>query len=376
MALYKRGTVYWYTFVFQGKRFQGSTKLRNIRKAETFVTTLKSNLALGRIGIRELKPGPALQIYAEDFKKFIAIHNKKRPRTIGFYEEKLKRLLEFKPLAETRISEIDEKLIQQYVEHRATSVGPGSINRELATLRKALRIAWKTHKLISGVPSFLRLPGEVERDFVLSYEQEKAYLAQATATLRDFAILSLDTGVRAGEGASLAWEDVHLESAPNAKLGYIFIREGKSKNARRILSITPRVKTMLANRRRFNPEGKYVFPGIRKGTHVLVSSLGHLHIAARQNTILEDGKVLPKTFVLHSLRHTFGTRLGLCPDADAFTIMRIMGHSSVMVSQKYVHPTPARLERAFEQLETMNAMLRGEARPEVPTVSTTGAMKG
>jgi hypothetical protein len=39
---------------------------------------------------------------------------------------------------------------------------------------------------------------------------------------------------------------------------------------------------------------------------------------------------------------------------DAFTIMRIAGHSSITVSQKYVHPTPESLERAFEKLEAFN----------------------
>ena len=34
--------------------------------------------------------------------------------------------------------------------------------------------------------------------------------------------------------------------------------------------------------------------------------------------------------------------------------MKIAGHSSVTVSQKYVHPSPEAIERAFERLETMN----------------------
>jgi hypothetical protein len=36
---------------------------------------------------------------------------------------------------------------------------------------------------------------------------------------------------------------------------------------------------------------------------------------------------------------------------DAFTIMRIVGHSSIVVSQLYVHPTPAAVERSFEPLQ-------------------------
>jgi hypothetical protein len=39
------------------------------------------------------------------------------------------------------------------------------------------------------------------------------------------------------------------------------------------------------------------------------------------------------------------------PTADAFTVMRIMGHSSITVSQRYVHPTPETMENAFVALE-------------------------
>ena len=61
----------------------------------------------------------------------------------------------------------------------------------------------------------------------------------------------------------------------------------------------------------------------------------------------------PGDFVLHSLRHTCLTRLGEA-GADAFTIMKLAGHSSVTVSQRYVHPTPESVERAFDRLEALN----------------------
>ena len=79
--------------------------------------------------------------------------------------------------------------------------------------------------------------------------------------------------------------------------------------------------------------------------------------------------------VIHSFRHTFGTRLGEAR-ADAFTIMRAMGHSSVTVSQKYVHPTPEAMERAFEQLEALNqkavsSLPEAEKRQLPATISAT-----
>jgi hypothetical protein len=51
------------------------------------------------------------------------------------------------------------------------------------------------------------------------------------------------------------------------------------------------------------------------------------------------------------LRHTFGTRLWC---ADAFTIVRLMGHSTVTVSQRYDSPVPEAVELAFERMTTLN----------------------
>src|ERR1039458_4242887 len=62
---------------------------------------------------------------------------------------------------------------------------------------------------------------------------------------------------------------------------------------------------------------------------------------------------LPEDFVVHSLRHTMLTRLSLL-GVDAFTIMRIAGHSSITISLRYVGPSPEPVERAFEKLEVSN----------------------
>jgi Phage integrase family len=62
--------------------------------------------------------------------------------------------------------------------------------------------------------------------------------------------------------------------------------------------------------------------------------------------------LFPADFVLHSLRHTMLTRLGES-GTDAFTIMRVADHSSIVVSQRYIHPTPESVERAFRGAATV-----------------------
>ena len=58
------------------------------------------------------------------------------------------------------------------------------------------------------------------------------------------------------------------------------------------------------------------------------------------------------------------TRLGEA-GADAFAIMRIAGHSSVTVSQRYIHPSPETLERVFDRLESWNGQQVARQLPEV-----------
>jgi len=65
-------------------------------------------------------------------------------------------------------------------------------------------------------------------------------------------------------------------------------------------------------------------------------------------------------FRIYDLRHIFGTRLAES-GADPFTIMKIMGHSSISTSQTYVHPTPERLEDAFTSVQANTLRRRQDA---------------
>jgi hypothetical protein len=60
---------------------------------------------------------------------------------------------------------------------------------------------------------------------------------------------------------------------------------------------------------------------------------------------------------------------------DAFTIMRIAGHSSIVVSRRYIHPTPEAVEWAFQRLQLHGSEVEIEAKRLPPaTVSVTLGM--
>ena len=337
MAIFKRGGVYWYEFVWEGKRIQRSTKTGNQKAAINIEAAERLRLAEERGGIKKKKKKkevPTLAQFAPRFKEHIQLRCAQKAQTIRFYKSKLDRLLEFPPLAAARLDKITEELIEHYVAGRAEKkLAPASINRELATLRRILYLA-KRWSIVTTVPTITMLDGEHERTFVLSREMEPHYLGFAPAHLRDAAILLLDSGLRVGELCSLRWSDVHLEPEGSARLGYLQIRSGKSKNAKRAVSLTARATAMLESRLRTGPR---VF-------EICETDLQHQHQKLR------DKLGLDPEFVLHSLRHTMLTRLGEA-GVDAFTIKRIAGHSSITVSERYVHPSTDAMERAFERLE-------------------------
>ena len=356
MAIFKRkgSKIYSYHFVFNGEHIQKSTKQTNRRTAQQMEDAHRTALAKGEVGIVERKAAPTLKAFAQDFNSFIETRNAEKPETIRFYKQKLDRLLAFESLASTRLDKIDSYEIDQYVQHRSKEVSVTTVNRELATLRRLLHIALEW-KVIQHVPRIKLLRGEKERSFVLSFTDEQTYLEMAPQPLRDAAILMLDTGLRVGEVVRLQWNDIHIQPVGAAAFGYLAVKDGKSKNAKRTVPLTARVRTMLEERREREPFSLWVFAGDSADAPILVTSLDHLH-AKVTRPVVKGKRVyrFSKEFVLHSLRHTMLTRLGGA-GADAFTIMKIAGHSSVTVSQRYVHPTPEAVERAFQRLETLNA---------------------
>jgi integrase len=260
--------------------------------------------------------------------------------------------LSYEPLASSKLDEVEEELIDEYVQQREQQVSRkkkqisvASVNRELAVLRHALNLALEW-KIINRVPKFRMLPGEKPRELVLTHEQERLYLKNAPQPLHDIALLVLDSGLRIGEVISLANEDVRLEPINGAKFGILRVQNGKSKNAKRFILLTERVQAMLGRR---IEEGKssWIFPDESETAPYRISSIDY------QNKKLRRQLQLSEEAVIHSLRHTMLICLGES-GVDVFTIMKIAGHSSVTVSERYVHPSSESVERAFAKLQEFN----------------------
>lgn len=351
MGIHKRpgSNNYHVDFIWSGKRYQKSTKTSNKVEARKIEAAMKVSLAQGRWGLLSKDPAPTLREFMPSFLLHVRTHCAKA-RTVEFYGQQANALLAFERMAKERLDVIDTGLINEFIQFRSSSialnrkriVAKSTVNRALATLRKLMGLAYE-RKLIDRIPAVTRLSGEKPRDYVVSREIEKAYLSFAAQPLCDIATLLIDSGLRSGEALNLRWTDVDEPTAVSP--GRVNVKEGKSCNARRSVPLTERAAAML-QRRRETASSEWVFASA-EGTRLRESTVSHWHGKVRAKLNLHP------EFVLHSLRHTFLTRLG--ETTDAFTLRKLAGHYSVTVSERYVHPSTEAMDAAIERLTKMVA---------------------
>src|ERR1017187_75501 len=86
MSIFKRGSVYWYHFLFNGEHVQRSTKQGNPRVARQIEAAYKTALAQGEVGITERKKSPGFKAAMKSFRDWSEGEHKEHPATHRRYK--------------------------------------------------------------------------------------------------------------------------------------------------------------------------------------------------------------------------------------------------------------------------------------------------
>jgi integrase len=352
--IYKRGEVYWYKFMWQGKLVRESTKQGNDKVARQMEAAHRTSLAKGEVGIREKKSSPTLaEFIGKRFEPWAkATFEKASPKTwFDWYRVGLRAIKGYKPLADSKLNEITSETLADFAAHRQTKgLQVSTINSSLRVARRVLRLAveWSA---VESSPKVKFLPGERHRERVVGREEEAKYLSAAPEPVASIAAVLCDTGLRPEECFRLRWEAI---TWANGRHGTLLVTHGKTAAARRVLPMTPRVRGILEARWEAagRPVEGWIWTAPTRSGHVESSSLKKQHARAF-NTLREEAansnEKPIRPFVLYSLRHTFLTRLGES-GCDAWTLARIAGHSNVSMSSRYVHPSEDAVLTAMSRL--------------------------
>jgi integrase len=240
-------------------------------------------------------------------------------------------------LAELRLDELTDEHAQQFAAEYSR-LSPSGINRGLRTLRRALNLAYKWNQLDKPIKVELA-KGENQRERVLTDKELTAYLGACPQPWRDAASIISEEGMRPGEVFALRWPHVLIGEDGT---GLIRVVDGKRKAARRILPMTPVVHALLKARHESQgcPADGWIFSKAPNEGHLTGDNVKEQHSRA-----LKDSEV--KAFVPYVLRHTALTRLAKATNGDVFALARIAGHSSITITQRYVHPQADTIEGIF-----------------------------
>jgi integrase len=339
MSVYKRGGVYWYDFWFRGQRLRQSTGLNNKTAALRAEAIRKAELAEGRAGIAKRKTCPAFESFVtNEFLPWSEKQHEAHPKTHKRYKVSSKPLIAF--FGKMPLDAITSGQVEKFKLARASEISAAGTNRDLAALRLMLNFAIRQEYLERNPVSAVKLlpegPGCMR---VVSHEEQQKYLAVANPLLRDVAVLILETGMRPEEVYTIRNENVHLDK------GYLFVPNGKTRFARRNVPLTEKAREVL-KRRLAKRKGPYLFQHRSDPDRPLTSvHRGHL-------VTLRAAKIKP-AFRVYDLRHTFGSRSAMA-GVDLPTLKELMGHSTITMTMRYVHPTPEHKREAVRKLEQFN----------------------
>ena len=159
--------------------------------------------------------------------------------------------------------------------------------------------------------------------------------------LHDMALISFHCGLRAGEIFNLKGQDLDFDN----KL--INISDPKNKESRKAY-MTKAIKKALSKRIPESPD-EYIFKDKRHGGKI--TSISHAFGKAVDKLGFNKGITDRRQMVtFHTLRHTFASWLALQGET-ILTIKELLGHKSLVMTERYSHLTPDHKQQATLKLE-------------------------
>jgi len=363
MAVYKRGDVWWYSFIYAGKRVQESAKTS--RKTVALEAERGRRLALERalsglpIEARERRIRSVAEVLDCYAGSYGLNHRERSTVWVKGCVSHLKR-----HLGTVLLPDLTEKVLHGFIRTRLEEGACGrTINMDLATLSRALGTPWRTLW-----PNLRKLEERKDAGRALSPEEE-ARLLEAIPGLRSvfigtFVRVALMTGMRSGEIISLTWGQVDLTQR--------VITVGRAKTSsgtgRQIPMNQDLAETLSMHAAWFTQRFKdtnateYLFPwgspfptDPTRPTTTIKTAWEHLREKAGVSCRL------------HDLRHTAATKMAEAGIPES-TMLSLMGHMSRAMLERYSH---IRMAAKRDAVESLSMKTKAPNVEPVSTISTT-----
>lgn len=265
------------------------------------------------------------------------------PSTQSYYASVLKNHLlpcfSALPLREMRIERANQlirKLAAQGKEAKA-------INNIVGVLQSIMNDAVQWEYLAYNPLRALKPMKETQREFAYWSPSEIRQFLRANYRdpLYPLYVVALNTGARRGELCGLKWDRVDFvtnQISLTRNLNRYGLHESTKSGKKRVIPINPEVRQVLEPlwKRQLGP---FVFCR-EDGSPVDVHHLPRRFVKAQAKA----GFTSPIRW--HDMRHTFASNF-MMNGGNIYDLQKILGHSSLEMTQRYAHLSPLHLERAI-----------------------------
>ena len=161
-------------------------------------------------------------------------------------------------------------------------------------------------------------------------------------SLYGMALLSLHSGLRAGEILALRWVDVDFERKA------LTLKDTKSGRTRTAFLTADGISMLRERNKNRSPED-FVFQG--KGGKMLAEIPRIFNMVVNDLRLNEGITDRRQKVVFHTLRHTYASWL-VEQGVDLYTVKELLGHCTIGVTERYAHISNGTLLKAVRTLES------------------------
>lgn len=327
----RRGEIYYYRRQVGGKRRRW-TLGKYLPEARILKQRIDAEITRGRIPIED----PERETVATFGQRWLEerVRARRKPQGVAMARQRLRDWIE-PTLGDLPLDRVRRDELFRLRRHLDEShLSPETVRHVLSDLRNLLYYA-EDVEIIPTAPSFRGvLPKRVERPADHLSVQHLAEILRDALPHHAFAVkLAVLTGLRWGELHNLQWHDIHWDQRK------LIVRESKSGKFREV-PLCPEARALLGDEFR-RTSGVFVLPFWGKNPGAWVRRITE-RIERRH-----DGKGNWK-WRFHQTRHTFSNRW-LKGGGSSESLRRILGHSSVKVTERYGHLDFDHLARQMEE---------------------------
>ncbi len=218
--------------------------------------------------------------------------------------------------------------LRQIESRHGALLSPATVNRRMSAVSAVLTDAQHWDWIKENVARIRRLPGEAERDRLLTPAEQKRLLKACKASsephMYAFAVCAMLSGARAGELVGLRWKDVDLERGVARLLN---TKNGTS----RPVPIRGHALELLTEMKAAEK-----VTDISGGDFVFKNATGYAPFYYRKAwaEIRKEANLPDVRF--HDLRHLAASHLAMA-GATQRELMEVLGHKSAAMTKRYSH---------------------------------------